>query len=142
MTSVIWSAPGMTGAEDVHTVVAELPQPLHQRLSCVIAVLIDVLETFGRPGFDADTCAFDLGRAHRVEERLVFRGFHRDLPEKDHVGRPFRQPCHQFESLGPQCSELFQPLLVLVPSRHRSISQCHRVEVVVGQCDEPKPAAP
>jgi hypothetical protein len=49
-----------------------------------------------------------------------------------------RQTVHQLKSLGAQRSKLLEPRGVALPLRHREIGQCHRIEVVIRQCDEPK----
>ena len=62
-----------------------------------------------------------LALPHRVEERLVLGGLHRDLGEEHHVGRQLRQPRHQLESLGPQRPQLFEPRRVALAFRHRQV---------------------
>ena len=128
-------------AEHVDAMLTKLAQTLHERLADLVEPLVDVFQPFGRDRLDADQCALDVRPAHRVEERLVLGGLHRDLGEKDHVRRQLREPRHQLESLGPQRPQLFEPPRSLT-LRHGQVRQRDGIEVVVGKRDEPEPVTP
>ena len=129
-------------AEHVDAVLTKLAQPLHERLAGLVEPLVDVLQPLGCDRLDADQRTLDVRAAHRVEERPVLGGLHRDLGEEDHVARQLREPRHQLESLGPQRLQLLQPRDVFLTFRHGQVFQRDGIEVVVGQRDEPEPQTP
>ena len=93
-----------------------------------------------RDRFHADQRALDMRLAHRVEELRIFGRLHRDLREEHHVARKLREPLHQLEPLGARSPAALRAGLVLPASRHPQIFQRHRIEVVVGERDEPESA--
>ena len=125
----------------MHAMLAERTQAGDQRLSHVVEALVDILQAFRCHGLHAHKCALDVGAPHGLEERGVLGRLHGDLREEHHVGWQFRQAVHQLEPLGAQRPQLLEPCCVALPLRHREIGQCHRIEVVIGQCDEPKAPA-
>ena len=78
----------------------------------------------------------------RVEELRILGRFHRDLREEHHVVGQLREPAHQLEALGANRAQRLELRLVAAPRRHLQIGQRDRIEVVVGERDEPEPAAP
>ena len=96
---------------------AELAQTHDQLLADEIEALVDVLEPCRRHRLDADERALDTRLAHRLEERRVLGGFHRDLREEDHVVGQLRRALHELEPLGAKLLELVQPRRILAAAR-------------------------
>ena len=103
---------------------------------------LNVLEPFRRHRLHADERALDARLLHRVEEFRILGRFHRDLSEEHHVVGELREPSHQREALGANRAERLELRLVAAPRRHLQIGERDRIEVVVGELDEPEPAAP
>ena len=129
-------------SQDVNTVFAEAAQPLDQRVACDVEALVDVLQAFRRHRLDADECPLDPRLVHGVQELRILAGLHRDLGEEHHVGRQRGQPAHQVEPLGSDGAQRLKRRLVRAPGGHLEIGQGHRIEVVVGERDEPEALAP
>ena len=113
-----------------------------ERFAVQVESFVNVLQPFGRHRLDADERALDARLAHRIEEFGILRGFHRDLREEVHVARQLREPRHQLEPLGAQRLQLVQPTMIGAARGLLEIFQRDGIEVVVGERDEPEPAAP
>ena len=76
--------------------------------------------------------------AHGFEKLGILGRFHGDLRVEHHVLRQRREAFHQLEALGAHRGELLEAALVVPPRRLREIVEGHRIEVVVGERDEPE----
>ncbi len=117
-------------------------QLLRQRLAGVVPVLEDRLQSLRRHRFHAHQRALDIGLLHRVKILAVFAGLHRDLRKEHHVLGQLGQLFHQLKALFANRRQLFQFGRVVLLSRQPQIGQRHRIEVVVGQRNEPEPKPP
>ena len=128
--------------EHVHAAAPERAEPVDELLAGEIEALVDVLQPFGGDRLDADQGTLDARLPHRIEERRILGSLHRDLREEDRVLRQFGERGHQLEALVPHRLQFAQPCLVLPAPGHRKILDRDRVEVVIGERDEPEAPPP
>ena len=107
-----------------------------------VEVLVDVLQPFRRHRLDADERALDARARHRLQELRIFGRLHRDLGEEHHVVGSCASRSISSKRSARIAFELAQ-LRRVAPARGlRQIGERHRIEVVVGERDEPEPASP
>ena len=116
----------------------EFAQTIHERVTGEIEPLVDVLEALGRDRLDADQRAANVRAPHRLQEFLILGGFHRDLRVENQVVGQRGQPLHQVEPLLADRLELVKARVIGAPPRRREIALADRIEVVVGERDEPE----
>src|SRR5579883_12746 len=73
------------GSQNMHAVAAKYLQALDELTACAVEILIDVFESFGSYGLDANKRPTDARPPHGVEIVGVFRRFHSDLGEKHQI---------------------------------------------------------
>src|SRR5271165_6070672 len=123
-------------AQNVDAVAAEILQPVDQRLSGEIEVLVNIFQSVGRDRFHADQRSQDVRGLHGIEEFVVLRGFHRDLGIEDGV---FGEPCqagHQFKAFRTNGLQLLKMSFVFLALRQFEVGQSDGIEIIVGQSDE------
>ena len=79
---------------------------------------------------------------HRLEELRIFRGLHGDLGVEHQIVRQLGQLRHQLHALLAQRLQLMQSGRIGAAARLRQILEGHRIEIVVGQGDEPESETP
>ena len=89
-------------------IVAFHSAPIHERVARQVESLVDVFQSRGGDGLDADQRSADMGPAHRRQEGAVLGGLHRDLRVEHDVVRQLLQPRHQLETLLRSHGELLR----------------------------------
>ena len=129
-------------AEHMDAARAKGLEPFDEGVPGEVEPLVDVLQPLRRHRLDADERALDARPAHRVEEVGILGRLHGDLGEEHHVVGKLREAGHQGEPLGPDLLELPQPRRIGATAGLGKVAERHGIEIVVGERDEPEPAAP